>query len=85
MMASPSSDLQMQGPNVAPFTIGKRNLLMHTLRQLEKNHFVEGQFFRLGSCSDDEERQLANVTVIIVRGTQAWNGANGIGLERVSS
>ena len=76
--------VQMQGPNVAPFTLGKQNLLLHTLRQLEKNYFVDGQFFRLGRCSHDERLQQANATVIIVRGTQAGNGGNGIGLEKVS-
>lgn len=74
----------MQGPDVAPFTLGKQNLLLHTLRQLEKNYFVDGQFFRLGLCSHDEGAQQANATVIIVRGTQAGNGGNGIGLEKVT-
>ena len=77
--------LQMQGPNVAPFTLGKQNLLLHTLRQLEKNYFVDGQFFRLGHCSHDKHLQQANATVIIVRGTQAGNGGNGICLEKVSN
>lgn len=74
----------MRGPNVAPFTHGKKNLLVHTLRQLEKNHFVDDQFFHLGPCNHDERLQQANATVIIVRGTQAAISRAGIGLERVS-
>ena len=71
---------QMQGPNVAPFTLGKQNLLLHIVRQLEKNYYVDGQTFRLGPCSHDSSTQRANATVIIVRGTHSGN----VGLEKVS-
>ena len=72
----------MQGPNVAPFTLGKQNLLLHTLRQLEKHFFVDHQIFRLGVCSHSEQLQQANATLIIVQNTLE---SGSIGLERVGS
>lgn len=74
--------LQMQGSNVAPFTLGKQNLLLHTLRQLEKQFFVDHQFFRLGVCSHSEQSQQANATLIIVQNTLE---SGSIGLEWVGS
>lgn len=71
--------LQMHGSNVAPFTLGKQNLLLHTLRQLEKHFFVDHQTFRLGRCSHNEGSQEANATVIIVQNTESDN----VGLEMV--
>ena len=65
---------------MAPLTLGKQNLILHTLRQLEKLFFVEHQFFRLGVCSHNEQTQQANASVIIVQNTQAVN----VGLDTVS-
>ena len=74
--------LQMRGSNVAPFTLGNQNLLLHTLRQLEKHFFVDHQFFRLGLCSHSEQAQQANATLIIVQNTLE---SGSIGLEWVGS
>ena len=69
----------MHGPHVAPWSLGKQNLLLHTIRQLEKHFFVDHQTFRLGVCSHDTDRQEANATVIIVQNTETDN----VGLELV--
>lgn len=58
--------LQIEGPNVAPLTVGKQNLVVYVLRQLEKHFFEVNQFFRIHKCSHDESLQQANVSLAIV-------------------
>ncbi len=58
--------LQIEGPNVAPLTVGKQNLIVYVLRQLEKHFFEVNQFFRIHNCSHDARSQQANVSLAIV-------------------
>ena len=73
--------MKMQGPDVAPFTWGKQNLLLHIRRHHENNYFVDDQTFRLGRCGHDIDSQQAYATVIIVRGLHSGN----VGLEKVGA
>ena len=58
--------VQIEGPNVAPLTVGKQNLLVHVLRQLEKHFYEVNQFFRVYSCSHDESLQQASISLAVV-------------------
>ena len=58
--------LQIEGPNVAPLTVGKQNLIVYVLRQLEKHFFEVNQFFRIHNCSHEENLHQANVSLAIV-------------------
>ncbi|KAL0038677.1 hypothetical protein WJX79_002702 [Trebouxia sp. C0005] len=71
--------IQMYGPDVAPLTIGKQNLVMYVLRQLEKHFFVVNQFFRLQDCSHNVDQQSASVSLTIVTHT----GITDVGLDTV--
>ncbi len=73
--------VQMYGPDVAPLTIGKQNLVMYVLRQLEKHFFVVNQFFRLKDCSHNVNQQSASLSLTIVTHT----GITDVGLDTVSS
>ncbi len=73
--------MQMYGRDVAPLTIGKQNLVMYVLRQLEKHFFVVNQFFRLKDCSHDIDQQSASLSLTIVTHT----GITDVGLDTVSS
>ncbi len=73
--------VQMYGPDVAPLTIGKQNLVMYVLRQLEKHFFVVNQFFRLKDCSHNIDQQSASLSLTIVTHT----GITDVGLDTVSS
>ncbi len=73
--------VQMYGPDVAPLTIGKQNLVMYILRQLEKHFFVVNQFFRLKDCSHNVDQQSASISLTIVTHT----GITDVGLDTVSS
>ena len=59
----------MFGPDVAPLTVGKQNLIVYVLRQLEKHFFEVNQFFRLTNCSHNVRRQEANISLAIVTHT----------------
>lgn len=61
-----SLTIQIEGPNVAPLTVGKQNLIVYVLRQLEKHFFEVNQFFRIHNCSHDESSHQANVSLAIV-------------------
>ncbi|DBA85466.1 TPA: hypothetical protein ACH3X2_000417 [Trebouxia sp. C0005] len=61
-----SLTIQIEGPNVAPLTVGKQNMIVYVLRQLEKHFFEVNQFFRIHNCSHDESLQQANVSLVIV-------------------
>lgn len=58
--------LQIEGPNVAPLTVGKQNLIVYVLRQLEKHFFEVNQYFRIYNCSHDESLQQANISLAII-------------------
>ena len=58
--------LQMEGPNVAPLTVGKQNLIVYVLRQLEKRFYEVNQFFRVYSCSHDEGLQQASISLAVI-------------------
>ncbi len=73
--------VQMYGPDVAPLTIGKQNLMMYVLRQLEKHFFVVNQFFRLQDCSHNVDQQSASLSLTIVTRT----GITDVGLDTVRS
>ena len=73
--------VQMYGPDVAPLTIGKQNLVMYVLRQLEKHFVVVNQFFRLKDCSHNIDQQSASLSLAIVTHT----GITDVGLDTVSS
>lgn len=73
--------VQMYGPDVAPLTIGKQNLVMYVLRQLEKHFVVANQFFRLKDCSHNTDQQSASLSLTIVTHT----GITDVGLDTVSS
>ena len=72
--------VQMYGPGVAPLTVGKQNLVMYVLRQLEKHFFVVNQFFRLKDCSHNVDEQSASISLTIVTHT----GITDVGLDTVS-
>ncbi len=73
--------MQMYGPNVAPLTVGKQNLIVHVLRQLEQHFFVVNQFFRLDDCSHNVEKQQASITLTIVTHTEITD----VGLDTMSN
>ena len=73
--------VQMYGPDVPPLTIGKQNLVMYVLRQLEKHFFVVNQFFRLKDCSHNIDEQSASISLTVVTHT----GITDVGLDTVSS
>jgi hypothetical protein len=73
--------VQMYGSDVAPLTIGKQNLVMYVLRQLEKHFVVVNQFFRLKDCSHNVDQQSASLSLTIVTHT----GITDVGLDTVSS
>ena len=75
------SGVQIYGPNVAPLTVGKQNLISYVLRQLEKHFYVVNQFFRLAECSHNIELQQATVTLVIVTHSEITD----VGLDTVSS
>lgn len=58
--------VQIEGPNVAPLTVGKQNLIVYVLRQLEKRFYEVNQFFRVYSCSHDEKLQQASISLAVV-------------------
>ncbi|DBA75882.1 TPA: Serine/threonine-protein kinase Nek3 [Trebouxia sp. C0004] len=58
--------IQIEGPNVAPLTVDKQNLVVYVLRQLEKHFFEVNQFFRIHNCSHDESLQQAHISLAIV-------------------
>lgn len=66
--------IQIQGPNVAPLTVGKQNLVVYVLRQLEKHFFEVNQFFRIYNCSHDEDLQAANISLAVVTHTEITVG-----------
>lgn len=66
--------VQIEGPNVAPLTVGKQNLLVHVLRQLEKHFYEVNQFFRVYSCSHDEGLQQASISLAVVSHTEITVG-----------
>ena len=71
--------LQIEGPNVAPLTVGKQNLIVYVLRQLEKHFFEVNQFFRIHNCSHDESLQQANVSLAIVTHNDITVGLDVVG------
>lgn len=58
--------VQLEGPDVAPLTVGKQNLILYVLRQLEKHFYEVNQFFRVYSCSHDEALQQASISLAVV-------------------
>ena len=72
--------MQMYGPNVAPLTIGKQNLISYVLRQLEKHFYVVNQFFRVAECSHSIQLQQATATLVIVTHSEITD----VGLDTVS-
>ncbi|KAL3143486.1 hypothetical protein ABBQ38_002293 [Trebouxia sp. C0009 RCD-2024] len=66
--------IQIQGPNVVPLTVGKQNLVVYVLRQLEKHFFEVNQFFRIYNCSHDEDLQMANISLAVVTHTEITVG-----------
>lgn len=66
--------MQIQGPNIAPLTVGKQNLVVYVLRQLEKHFYEVNQFFRIYNCSHDESLMEANISLAIVTHTDITVG-----------
>ena len=71
--------MQMYGPGVAPFSVGKQNLVLYVLRQLEKHFFIVNQYFQLDNCSHNTEQQTASSSLTIVTYTQTAD----VGLDTV--
>lgn len=65
---------------MVPLTVGKQNLVVYVLRQLEKHFFEVNQFFRIYNCSHDEDLQMANISLAVVTHTEIT-----VGLDVVSS
>ena len=66
--------VQIHGPNIAPLTVGKQNLVVYVLRQLEKHFYEVNQFFRIYNCSHDESLMQANISLAIVTHTDITVG-----------
>ena len=65
---------------MAPLTVGKQNLILYVLRQLEKHFFEVNQFFRVYNCSHKEGLQQANISLAVVTHTDII-----VGFDVVSS